>query len=126
MIGADVDPSNGLGERRGVSPPVLHPTASPTKFEVPTGGLTPNACNMRVVFPETVALERQVCHCFGVLAEAVLLTLRRAKMTLPGHCLSQSGQAVAHPGGFHDSTFSPQNQLEKRLMAGFPSLGYRH
>ena len=41
MIGADVDPSNGLGERRGVSPPVLHPTASPTKFEVPTGGLTP-------------------------------------------------------------------------------------
>ena len=76
MIGADVDPSNGLGERRGVSPPVLHPTASPTKFEVPTGGLTPNACNMRVVFPETVALERQVCHCFGVLAEAVLLTLR--------------------------------------------------
>ena len=43
-------------------------------------------------------MERDVCHCFGVLAEAVLLTLRRAKMTLPGHCLSQSGQAVAHPG----------------------------
>ena len=47
MMGADVDPSNGLGERRGVSPPVLHPPASPTKFEVPTGGLTPNAPQLR-------------------------------------------------------------------------------
>ena len=81
---------------------------------------------MRVVFPETVALESQVCHCFGVLAEAVLLTLRRAKMTLPGHCLSQSGQVVAHPGGFHDRTCCPQDQSEKRFMAGFPSLSYRH
>ena len=57
-----------------------------------------NACNLRVVFPGATASERDVCHCFGVLAEAVLVTLRRAKMTLPGHCLSQSGQAVAHPG----------------------------
>ena len=38
---ADGDPSDGYGERRGVSPPVLHPPAFATIFEVPTGGLTP-------------------------------------------------------------------------------------
>ena len=59
-------------------------------------GLTPNACNIKVVFPETVALESQVCHCFGVLAEAVLLTLLGSRLTLAGHCLAQSCQAVAH------------------------------
>ena len=57
-----------------------------------------NACNLRVVFPGATASERDVCHCFGVLAEAVLLTLPGPMLTLAGHCLSQSGQAVAHPG----------------------------
>ena len=41
-------------------------------------------------------MERQVCHCFGVLAEAVLLTLLGSRLTLAGHCLAQSCQAVAH------------------------------
>ena len=46
-----------------------------------------------------VEANRQVCHCFGVLGEAVLLTLRRPNDGSGwGHCLSQSGQAVAHPG----------------------------
>ena len=48
--------------------------------------------------PQLLAWVEPVCHCFGVLAEAVLLTLRGANGGSGwGHCLSQSGQAVAHP-----------------------------
>jgi len=55
-------------------------------------------------FPWGATLESQVCHCFGVFGEAVLVTLRGSNHGSGwGHGLSQSVQAVARP-----DTFSPQ------------------